>query len=755
MKRRGFLLLAGVAGGALVVGCASPDRLRAGANLHVGTDGRVLMNGWLKLDPTGAVSVIMSKSEMGQGVHTGLLMLVAEELDCAWSQLRMEDAPIDAFYGNLTAFADNVPFREDDDGAVAIGMRWMMARLGAQFGFMMTGASTSLRDLWLPMRHAAASARASLLAAAAAHWQCAPGEITLQAGRFSTADGRAMDFAEAVSRLGPTPAPPAEVVLKDPSRFRLIGQPVPRLEAAAKLAGTARFGIDVRPPGLCYAAVRMCPVRGGRVKTFDASKASRLPGVLGVVKCEPAHGGSGAVAVVASGWWRARQALAALEIEWDEGPLAGHATADLMQTLTQALATDDGHTFWEAGDATRVLDGSARHLDAQYSAPWLAHTPMEPMNCTVEWRGDAATVWAPTQVPGFARRAAARALDLAEDKVALEVTYLGGGFGRRLEVDFVAQAASIARAFPGRPVQTVWSREDDIQHDFYRPACVARCRAALDADGRIAAWALKSAGQSIAPAYGPRTAGIPLLGPDKTTAEGAFDSPYAFPAVHVSHASVDLPLPVGFWRAVGHSHQAFFMESFMDECAQAAGADPLAYRLDLLAGRPRQRAVLQLAADKAGWGTPPAPAPDGAPVARGLAVHRCFGSIVAQVVEVSLGAGGAIRVHRVVCAIDCGLPVNPNLIAQQLESAVIYGLSAALYGQIELAAGRVTQGNFHDYQALRLADCPRIETHILPSAEAPGGVGEPGLPPLAPALANALFALTGQRLRALPLRLSA
>lgn len=754
MKRRNFLLLTGVAGGAFIVGCASPDRAHRRTQLQAAAGGQLLMNGWLKLDPRGGVTVIMSKSEMGQGVHTGLLMLVAEELDCAWSQLQMEDAPIDAFYGNLTAFAENVPFRADDTGAVASGMRWVMARLGAQFGFMMTGASTSVRDLWLPMRHAAAAARASLIAAVAAHWRCAPEAVVLREGRFSTADGRAMDFAGAVSALGPRPAPPAEVRPKDPASFRLIGQPLPRLEAADKVAGRARFGVDVRPPGLCFAAVRMCPVRGGRVKRFDASAASRLPGVLGVVKCEPEHGGTGAVAVVASGWWRARQALAALEIEWDEGPLAGRATAELMQSLTQALATDDGHTFWAAGDAAAVLAGSARQLDAQYSAPWLAHTPMEPMNCTVEFRDGAATVWAPTQVPGFARRAAARALDLAEDKVTLEVTYLGGGFGRRLEVDFVAQAASIARAFPGRPVQTLWSREDDVQHDFYRPACVARCRAALGDDGQIAAWSLKSAGQSIAPGYGPRTAGIPLLGPDKNAAEGAFDAPYAFPAVAVSHASIELPLPVGFWRAVGHSHQAFFAESFLDECAHAAGADPLAYRLQLLATQPRERAVLQLAADKAGWGTALPLAPDGAPLARGLALHRCFGSTVAQVVEVSRGAAGAIRVHRVVCAIDCGLPVNPNLIAQQLESAVVYGLSAALHARIDLEAGRIRQGNFHDYQALRLAECPRIETHIVPSVEPPGGVGEPGLPPLAPALANALFALTGQRLRALPLTLA-
>jgi len=380
---------------------------------------------------------------------------------------------------------------------------------------------------------------------------------------------------------------------------------------------------------------------------------------------------------------------------------------------------------------------------------------MEPMNCTVQFDGDKATVWVPTQVPGLARQAAAKAMGLKDEQVEMQLTYLGGGFGRRLEVDVVAQAATVAKAFKGRPVQLIWSREEDTRHDFYRPACVSRFEAGLDAQGRITAWRNVSAGQAITPNFLPRNVGMPGMGPDKTTSEGAYDVAYEFPNARVGHVTVDLPVPVGYWRSVGHSHQAFFKESFLDECAHAAKADPLQYRLDLLAQHPRQHAVLQLAASKAGWGQPLSPAPDGARKARGIALHESFGSIVAQVAEVSVSEQGEIRVHRVVCAIDCGLAVNPNTIAQQVESSVVYGLSAALYGRIDIAQGRVQQSNFHDSPVLRMAECPEVETHIVASTAHPEGVGEPALPPVAPVVANAVFVLTGQRLRSLPLKLGA
>ena len=753
MKRRSFLLLATLASGGLLAGCGNPARQQPRGGALPLRDGQVALNGWVKLDPEGVVSVVIARSEMGQGVHTALQMLVAEELDCAWDQMRLEEAPIDGLYGNVTALSEGVPFRPDDQSVLARSMRWTMKNTMGQLGFMVTGGSTSVRDLWLPMRHAAAATRATLVSAVAQEWRVSADEVAVVDGIFSGPRDRRMTLGESVRLLGAQPKVTETVTLKSPAKFKVLGQPRLRTEAASKVAGSAQFGIDVRPEGLLFAAVRFAPTRGGNVRSFDDSKVRGRPGVKGVVPLEPLHGGTGGVVVVADRWWRAHQALESLAIEFDDGPLAGKATADLTKSLGEALASEAGFTYWKRGDAGAVIATSPRKLDAEYSAPYLAHATMEPMNCTVLLDGSRATVWAPTQVPTFARKAAAKALGIDADQVDLKVTYLGGGFGRRLEVDVIAQAATIARRFPGQPVQLIWTREDDTRHDFYRPAALAHFRAALDSQGRLAAWQHTSASQAIAPQYMPRATGMPFVGPDKTTAEGAFDVAYEFPAVHMAHVALDLPVPIGYWRAVGHSHQAFFVESFMDECAHAAGQDPVDFRRALLAQHPRQRAVLDLAVEKAGWNTPVGNAPDGARLARGVALHESFGAVVAQVVEVSMGADRAIRVHRVVCAIDCGFVVNPNLVAQQLESAVVFGLTAALHGRIDLEHGRVTQGNFHEYLPLRLPACPVIETHLVNSEEPPEGVGEPGLPPVAPAVANAVFALTGQRLRSLPLAL--
>ncbi|RPH45696.1 MAG: xanthine dehydrogenase family protein molybdopterin-binding subunit [Burkholderiales bacterium] len=755
MQRRSFLVAAALAGGGLLVGCAPAARQQPrGTPLALGP-GQVALNGWVKVSADGTVVAMMARSEMGQGVHTALSMLVAEELDCAWSQLRTEQAPIDALYGNVVAIADSAPLRPDDDGVLARAFRWGLATGARELGFNLTGGSTSVRDLWGPMREAAAVTRATLVEAVARTWSVPAAQVALDQGTFTGPGGRSMGFGDAVKALGATPVPASAVTLKDPSRFRVIGRSMPRDDALAKTTGRAVFGIDVRPPGLLHAAVRMSPVAGGRVVTFDGTRAKAMPGVAGVVSFEPAAGGSGGVAVVADRTWRAERALATVEASFDDGPMAGVSSEALMTGLARTLDTESGLALWKTGDAEAVIERSTRRVQAEYRAPWLAHATMEPMNCTVEYRGDSATVWAPTQTPGFARRAAAKALDLPESAVELRVTYLGGGFGRRLESDFVAQAAAIARAFRGRPVQVLWSREEDMRHDFMRPACVARYGAALDEQGRISAWRAVSAGQAPAAAYMPRNTFLPTAGLDKTALEGAYDTAYAFPAVRVAHVAVDLPVPVGFWRSVGHSHHAFFKESFVDECAHAAGADPLAYRLQLLAQRPRQRAVLELAAAKAGWGTPVPPAPDGARTARGIALHESFGATVAQVAEVSVAGDGTIRVHRVTCAIDCGLPVNPDGIAQQMEGGIVFGLSAALYGRVDIEQGRVRPGNFHEHPVLRLPECPAIDVHVVPSGAPPEGVGEPGVPPVAPAIANAVFALTGKRLRSLPLAFAA
>jgi isoquinoline 1-oxidoreductase subunit beta len=494
---------------------------------------------------------------------------------------------------------------------------------------------------------------------------------------------------------------------------------------------------------------------GGRVAGFDGAAALKLPGVKQVLAVDGHAGGTAGVAVIADTPWHAMQGLKAVTIDWDEsGPMAAFNSAAAIDGLAKALDTETGYTYYSQGDVDSALQGAARTLKAEYRAPFLAHSAMEPMNCTVQFKDGRATVWAPTQVPTLARRVAAQALGVDTDAVAVNVTALGGGFGRRLDVDFVGQAAAIAKAAGGAPVQTFWSREQDLQHDFYRPACVARFEAGLDARGRLLAWRNTSAGPAIVHQVLGRLFGAPGAGPDKTTAEGAFDQPYEWPSARIAHHVVDLPVPVGFWRAVGHSHQAFFKEGFLDEVAHAAGADPVAFRAGLLQQHPRQLAVLQAAARMANWGSPVAPAPDGAPVARGVALHSSFGSCVAQVVEVSLGPDKAVRVHRVFCAVDCGVAVNPNLVRQQMESGIVFGLGAALYGEVTIQNGRVQQSNFHDQPALRINECPEVLCEVLQPAEAthPEGVGEPGTPPIAPAVANALFVLTGQRLRSLPLK---
>ncbi|MEI7446245.1 MAG: molybdopterin cofactor-binding domain-containing protein [Burkholderiales bacterium] len=755
MKRRSFLVAATVAGGAFLVGCAPAARQRLRDGTLRLANGEIALNGWVKVAPDGTVTALMGRSEMGQGVHTALMMLVCEELDCAWSQMRAAQAPVDRLYGNVVGLADGTPFRAHDEGTLARAYRWGLTAMMREVGFNMTGGSASVRDLWIPMREAAAVTRATLVAAVAKAWSVPVADVKLAEGSFTGPGGKTMGFGDAVKALGPNPEPAAGATLKDPSTFRLIGRSMKRDDALAKTTGTATFGIDVRRPDMLFAAVRMSPVPGGKVKTFDGAKAKALPGVAGVVPFEPPKGASGGVAVVADRWWRAKAALDAVEASFDDGPLAGASSEALIAGLSRTLDTDTGFALWKDGDADAAIAGAAKRVEAEYRAPWLAHATMEPMNCTVEYRGDSATVWAPTQVPGFARHAAAEALGLADEAVELVVTYLGGGFGRRLETDFVVVAAQVAKAFKGRAVQVLWSREEDMRHDFYRPACVARYAAGLDASGKIAGWRAVSAGQGPTAAYLPRNTFIPNAGLDKTALEGAYDAAYRFPAVRVAHVAVDLPVPVGYWRSVGHSHQAFFKESFLDECAHAAGADPLAYRLALLEGRPRQRAVLELAASKAGWGTPVPAAPDGAKAARGLALHESFGATVAQVAEVSVAADGTIRVHRVTCAIDCGVPVNPDGIAQQLEGSVVFGLSAALNGRVDIEQGRPKPGNFHEYAPLRLPECPEIAVHVVPSTAPPEGVGEPAVPPVAPAVANAVFALTGKRLRALPLSLAA
>ena len=752
-SRRRFLLGGLLGSGALLVGWGMQpprQRLHTAEPLAV-AQGAVALNGWVVLNPDGTVSVVVPRSEMGQGVHTALPMLVAEELDVALDRVRIAPAPIDKIFGNLTVLRENLPFHPDERGNVKDGTQWVLSKIGRELGIMFTGGSTSVKDAWMPMREAGAVARAMLVKAAAEEWKVPAAQLRTEDGFVIGQGGRRASYASLAARAAEVGAgiDAADVKLKEPRDFRLIGKPVPRRDTPGKVDGSARFGIDARPPGLLYAAVKMSPTVKGRVASFDAAKVKDLPGVTGVVDFSSALGAPGApagagagVAVVARSWWQAKTAAAALPVTWSEGEGGSLSSEAIFAGFAAALDNESGYTYFESG--TQDVGNAAKTVSAEYRAPFLAHATMEPVNCTAQVADGKVRLWASTQVPSIAVDVAAKVAGVAREDVAIEVMLLGGGFGRRLEGDMVAQAVAVAMHTGGKPVQLIWTREDDTTHDVYRPAALARFTARLDAQGRVLAWDNKSASGAIGHQYFPRNLGLPGVGPDKTTAEGEYDMQYEIANQRIAHVIVDSDVPLGYWRSVGHSHNAFFKEAFLDEVAHAAGQDPVSYRRALLVQHPRHLAVLNEAVRAAGE------APAGR--AHGVALHQSFGSIVAQVAEVSV-EGTDIRVHRVVCAVDCGIVVNPNIVAQQMEGAVVFGLSAGLGGEITIKDGRVQQTNFGDYPVLRMDRAPLVETIIIPSAEPPEGVGEPGVPPVAPAVASAVFQLTGKRLRSLPLRL--
>jgi isoquinoline 1-oxidoreductase beta subunit len=765
MKRRS-LLLSGLGGaGALIVGWGLlPPRGRLGGvdTLPV-KDGEVGLNGWIKIAGDGSVLLAMNRSEMGQGVHTALAMLVAEELDVPLARVRVIAAPNDRLYGNVAAMVASVPWfhpSETESGHesnAAKSTQWVVAKVARELGINLTGDSSSVADAWDVLRLAAATARAQLLGAASLTWKQPASELTVKDGVVGHASGASAHYGELARIAAATPS--GAVRVKSPSEWKLIGTPAPRIDLVAKTNGSAIFGIDVRPDGLVYAAIRHCPMIGGSAGAVDVAPAMKLSGVERVVRLGLYAGSTAALAVVGRTWWHARQGAAAIVVDWQQRPAGGLESRTIVEGLERiakdAARSGGGFVFHSRGDVAAAEAKAATHVERTYRAPYLAHATMEPINCTAKVAGGKVEVWASTQVPGLARAVAAEVAGVGLDDVTVHVTYLGGGFGRRLEVDAVGQAVRIAIECGGRPVQLVWSREEDITHDFYRPAGVAVLGASLDADGRLVALHITSAGDAITPRWMERD--IPVLAgpvdtPDKTASEGLFDQPYGIANQRIAHVATKSGVPIGYWRSVGHSHNAFFNECFLDELADEAKQDPLAYRLALLDEAPRHRAVLLLAALHAGWPGHGAQAPLAAGRARGVALHESFGSIVAQVVEVSI-EGGRPRVHRVVCAADIGTVVNPGIVAQQMESAVIFGLSAALYSRVDIEGGVVQQTNFPNYPVLRMAESPVIETYLVESSRSPGGVGEIGTPPLAPALANALFVLTGKRLRELPLAL--
>ncbi|MFZ6640673.1 molybdopterin cofactor-binding domain-containing protein [Undibacterium sp. TC4M20W] len=744
--RRRFILGGLGLTGALLVGWGvmpPRQRLNTSTPLTV-SNGEVAMNGWIKIAQDGTVSVAMHRSEMGQGIHTALQMLVAEELDVPMSMVRPMYVPADKIYGSMAALADGLPFHPDDHGSVKRVAQWVTLKFARELGLQMTGGSSSVKDAWQPMREAGATARAMLIAAAAKKWNVAATECTTKDGVVSHSSGKQARYAELAADA--VNSQPGEIQLKRPQDFKIIGQPQPRTDAAPKGDGSAQFGIDARPEGMVYAAIKQSPTIGGRIKSFDAAAGKAMPGVIQVIDFSM-EGAVAGVAVVAQSYWQARQALDKLPITWDAGEHAQLSTENIFKDFASKLDSESGFAYHKTGDVEETLAGKgvAKTIEAEYRAPFLAHAAMEPINCTALLKDDKLQIWVSTQVPGVAADVAAKVAKLKSEDVTLHMAYLGGGFGRRLEVDMVAQAARIALETKGAPVKMIWSREEDTTHDMYRPAALARFRAGLDSTGKLLAYDNKSVSGSITHQVLVRTFGLMGAGPDKTTAEGEFDMPYEIPHQRIRHVIAPSPVALGFWRSVGHSHNAFFKESFIDELAHAANQDSLTFRRGLLKEHPRHLAVLDAVVQKAGK-----PAEGRA---HGLALHESFGSIVAQIAEVSV-QDGQIRVHKVTCAVDCGIAVNPNIIAQQMESAVVFGLSAALYGEITIKDGKVVQSNFNDYQVLRINEAPEVETIIIKSAEPPQGIGEPGVPPIAPAVANAVFILTGKRLRSLPLKLS-
>jgi isoquinoline 1-oxidoreductase subunit beta len=700
ISRREFLSTSAALGGGLLIG------FRTSAAAESASSTVFAPNAFIRIGSDGQIVLTMPYVEMGQGTYTSIPMLIAEELEVDLKQVRLEHAP-----PNEKLYANPL------------------------LGVQATGNSNAIRGAWQPLRQAGATARTMLVSAAAKRWNVDPASCSAQSGEVRhAATGRRLKYGELAADAARMPVP-EKVTLKQPKDFKLIGTPAKRLDTPSKVNGSAVYGIDARPPGVKIATLAQSPVFGGRVKSVDDAKAKAVKGVRQIVRLDDA------VAVVADHMGAAKKGLAALLIEWDDGPHAKLDTSEIVGALEQATLKP-GTVAQNVGDSEKAMASAPTKVEATYQVPFLAHATMEPMNCTVHVRKDGCEIWVGNQALARAQATAAKTTGLPLDKVVVHNHLLGGGFGRRLEVDGVTRAVQIAMQLEG-PVKVVWTREEDIQHDMYRPVFFDRFSAGLDARGMPVAWNHRFAGSSVIARWLPPGFNNGL---DPDTTEGAIDLVYGLPNLHVEYLRVEPPgIPTAFWRSVGPSHNVFVVESFIDELAAASKQDPVAYRRALLDKSPRAKAVLELAAEKAGWGKP---LPKG--VGRGVSVQHAFATYMAQVAEVEVSKDGTVRVRRVVCAVDCGTVVNPDTVRAQIQSGIVFGLTAALRGEITLKGGRVEQSNFHDYQMLRMNEAPAIEVHIVKSSEAPGGMGETGTSAVSPALTNAIFAATGKRIRKLP-----
>jgi isoquinoline 1-oxidoreductase subunit beta len=670
-------------------------------------------NAFLRIAPDNSVTVIAKHLEMGQGTYTGLATIVAEELDADWAQIRVESAPADASkYANLA------------------------------FGTIQgTGGSSAMANSWMQLRNAGATARAMLAAAAAAEWNVPPASLTVERGVVRHApSNRQATFGDLVAKAASQPAPD-KVALKDPKDFKLIGQKLPRVDIPGKTNGTAQFTIDVTFPNMLVAVLQRPPLFGATAKSFDATGTKAVPGVLDVLQVPRG------VAVVAKSFWAAKLGRDALKVAWDDSKAEKRSTATIMAEY-RTLAEQPGKPARKEGDAAAALKGAAKLITATYEFPYLAHAPMEPLDAVVKLDADSCEIWCGDQFQTVDQGNAAATAGLKPEQVKIHTLLAGGSFGRRANMgsDYIVEAVSVAKALGanGIPVKLQWTREDDIRGGLYRPLYLHRLEAALDKNGQLVGWQHRIIGQSII--AGTAFAAVMVKdGIDGTSVEGAANLPYAVPNMSVELNTTETGVPVLWWRVVGSSHTAYATEAFIDEIAHAAGKDPFAFRQAMLEHHPRHKAVLELAAKAAGWGSP---LPKGK--GRGIAVAEAFGTYVAQVAEVTVAPNGKVKVDRVVCAVDCGTPINPDVITAQMEGGIGFGLGAALYGAITLKDGQVEQTNFDAYQVLRIDEMPKVEVHIVQSPEAPTGVGEPGVAPVGPTVANAVFAVTGKRLRVLP-----
>jgi len=711
VSRRNFVVVLASAGGGLLLGCRVGDRLqgRSSSGAAALEPPAFAPDAFVRIDRNGRVTLIVPQVEMGQGMYTSMPMLVAEELEVGLDQIQVEHAPpSDKLYANPL------------------------------IGFQVTGGSTSVRAMYQPMRNAGATARTMLVAAAAQQWKVDPASCRARKGVVShPPTGRTLTYGALADAAAKLPVP-AKVTLKGPKEFTLIGTPAKRLDSPEKVNGTAVYSIDVRLPGLKIATLAASPVLGGKVASLDDSKAKAIPGVRQIVRLDDL------VAVVADHMWAAEQGLAALVIRWDDGPNGKVSTEDVVAGL-DAASRKPGVVARKQGTPDSALSGAAKRIEAVYQAPFLAHATMEPVNCTVHVRKDGCEVWTGSQVLSRVQATAAQVTGFPPEKVVVHNHLLGGGFGRRLEVDFETKAVRIAKEVDG-PVKVVWTREEDIQHDVYRPYYYDRIAAGMDARGKPVAWTHRIVGPSILARWAP-----PAFkdGLDGDAVDGSAQLLYDIPAIQVEYVRHEEPvLNTTFWRGVGPTHNIFVVESFIDELAAAAHQDPVEYRRALLGKSPRARAVLDVAAKAAGWG-------QRLPAGRGRGVSFLYSgwdTYLAQVAEVEVSKSGEVRVHRIVCAVDCGIVVNPDIVKAQIEGGVVFGIGGALWGEITLKNGRVEQSNFNNYRVLRINETPAIEVHLVRNNESPGGIGEPGTAVTAPALANAIFAATGKRIRRLPLQ---